>query len=177
MGLGELRLGVRQLFLGHRAVAHQRLAPGQVVAGTGDFGLGFGHIGVAQADLCPQRQVIGIQAAHLAHCLGQVGLGQLQRHFGVGRVELHQGLAGFDEVGVVGQDGGDRAADLRRDLDDVALHVGVVGGLLVATGVPGVAAIGQTDQDDQTDHGQGFLACAGCLCSGGVGGCAHGVCS
>ena len=53
--------------------------------------------------------------------------GLIQRHAGIGGIEHDQGLAGLDEVRVVGLDGDDGAAQLRRHLHDVRLHVGVVG--------------------------------------------------
>ncbi len=59
-------------------------------------------VGLAQRDLRGQRAVVGVQRAHLAHGLRERGFGLLERHLGIGRVELHQRLAGLHEVGVVG---------------------------------------------------------------------------
>ena len=154
-GVGQLRYRMVEFFFGHGTIADQRLAPIEVVVGSIDLALGATnvglsthHVGATQSDLCAQCAVVGIQGAHLAHGLGQVGLGLLQRHCGVCRVQLDQRLPGFDEVGVVGEDGHHRAANLGRDLDHVALHIGVVGGLEMAVHEVVIRCPTQARKDD-----------------------------
>ena len=73
---------------------------------------------------------------------------------------LHQRLAGLHEVGVVGVDRHHRAADLRRDLDHVALHVGVVGVLVVAGHQPFVGAPGRGRRRRRRRRGRAAPSCA-----------------
>lgn len=112
--------GVLELLAGHRAGGGHLLAAGEVVASPGQIGLALPDRGFEGAPG-------GVQRAHFAHGLGELGLGLLQRDLGVVGVEAHQRLSGLDELGVVGVDGDHGAGDLRGDLHDVARHVGVVG--------------------------------------------------
>ena len=131
-----------ELFLAHGAGGQKRAAAVHVLAGAGGIGLQAGQIGLALGHLGHQGRIVGVQRAHLAHGLGQLRLGLGQGDQGIGRVQLHQQLAGLDVVGVVGADADDRAADLRRDLHHVARHIGVVRGLVVAGHHPVPAAPG-----------------------------------
>ena len=144
LGIGQRGFGVVQLFFGHGAVADQRLTPLQIVLGAIDVALRPHDIGLAQRHLRTQRTVVDIQRAHLSHRLGQRRFGLIERHASVRRIELDQRLAGLHEIGVVGHDGHHRAADLRRDLNHVALHVGVVGVFIVAGDQPFIEPPGAT---------------------------------
>ena len=156
--VGQLGLGVAEFFFGDSAVAHQGLAAVQIVGGTGDLGLGLDHLGLTQINLRLKAAIVGVQGAHLAHGLREAGLRGIETDFGVSRVQFDQGLARFHEVIFIRQNGHDGAACLRRDLDDVALHIGVVGGLVVAGHQPFVGSPAQTDHNDQASNGdQGFF--------------------
>ncbi len=176
--IGQLRLCVFEFFLTDRAIADQRLAPVQVVGGAGDVGLRLGHVRLAQGDLRAQAAVVGVKRAHLPHCLGQVGTRLVQCHFGIGRVELDQHLTGFHKVGVVGQDRHHGAANLRGDLDHIALHIGVVSRLVVAGYQPFIGGPAETGDDDdagQRDERFFALGVAGSWRRGGACRSGHGA--
>jgi hypothetical protein len=160
-GLGDRDLGgdVVELFLADGTGGDQRRAPGNVFLGPRQVGLRPCQIGFAGRDLRPQRPVVDEQGARLTHRLGELGLRLLERDPRVGRVEADQHLAGLDEIGVIGGDGDDRTRDLRRELDDVALDVGVVGGLVVIEHQRPVGAVGDGgEQDHAGDAEQRLLA-------------------
>jgi len=79
-------------------------------------------------------------------------LSLIQRHLGVGAVEAHQGLSGLDELGVIGADRNYRPGDLRRDLDDVAAYVGVIGRLVIAQHLRPVEAVPERDGEHRRAH-------------------------
>ena len=133
---------VVELFLADGAGGDQRRTPRDVVLRPRDVALRARQVGLARRDLRLQRAVVDVQRARLAHRLRQLRFGLVERDPRVGRIELDQRLAGLDEVGVVGGDGDDRAGDLRRELHDVALHVGVVGALVVVEHQRPVGAVG-----------------------------------
>jgi hypothetical protein len=69
------------------------------------------------------------------------------------------GCPGLDEVGVVGIDRDHGARDLRRQLDDVALHVGVVRALVVGEDEPPVDAVGKAaEENGERDDAERELA-------------------
>lgn len=150
----------------------QLLAAADVALGAGQFGLGAQDVGVAQVDVGGQRVVLDIVGADLAHGLRQLGLGLLQGDLRVGRIEAHQRLAGRDGLGVIGLDGYHGAGHLRRDLHQVAVHVGVVGALEVGAEQGPPDAVGDRDEEENAgrDQQQAF--------AGGIGrgsGCVHDV--
>jgi hypothetical protein len=163
-------LGLRlvQLFLRDGAIACELLAPLQDVARARDVGARARGVGFAQAHLLLQRGVVNVDGAHLAHGLRERRLGLRERHARIGRVQPHERRAGLHIVGVVGKDGRHGAAGLRRDLDHVALYVGVVGVLVMAGNEPLVGAPGGA----RDEHHDG--KCEQGLAAGGVGG-ARGV--
>ncbi len=155
-GLGGLQgnLCLPQFLSAHRAGTRQLLAAAQRILRLGYIGLRDADIGLPHGNLGSQGAVVGKAHPHLTHRLRQQGLGLLQRHMGVGAIELHQRLAGLDQLGIVGVDGGHRAAHLRRDLHQIALHIGVIG-VGVAQGFPIViAAIDGADDDEKADGQQ-----------------------
>ena len=127
----QLGLGMAELLAADGAGGDQRPAPRQVVLRPRHVALQPRRVGLPQRHLRLQRGVGGEGGAHLAHRLRELRLGLVERHLRIGRVEPDQRLAGLHVIGVVGLDREHRAADLRRDLHQVALHIGVVG-LLVA---------------------------------------------
>ena len=153
-------LRVLELLGRDRALRTQLHAPLHVLLGALQVALRgglrrdrLGDVGLAQFHLCGERGVVGVELAHLAHRLRQACLGLAQRHLRVRRIELHERRARVHEVVVVGEDGHHRAAHLRRDLDHVALHVGVVGAFLVARDEHIVRAPrGQADERDERQH-------------------------
>ncbi len=70
---------------------------------------------------------LGKQLRHVTHRLGEIGLGLGEGHLRVARIELHQHLAAVHELRLVGFDRRHRAGHLRREPDQVAVDVGVVG--------------------------------------------------
>ena len=156
--IGELGLGVAEFLARHGAVAGQRLAPLQVVGSARNLALRPDDVGISQRDLRGKGAIIGVQRAHLAHGLRQRRLGLVKCDFCVERIELHQGLAGFYKIGVVGHDGHDSAADLGRDLNHVALHVGVIGRLVMAGNQIFIGAPTQpSDSDGRSQPGERLL--------------------
>jgi hypothetical protein len=149
-----------KLFLAHGAGGRERAAARHIVVGLGGIGLEAQQIGFALGHLGGQRGVVGIQGAGLARGLGQLRLGLGQLHQIVGRVQLHQQLAGPDIVGIVGADADHGAADLGRDLHHVAGHIGVVRGLVVAGHHPVPAAPGDGGHGDSGRHDGQALAAA-----------------
>ncbi|MCY1525965.1 hypothetical protein D9M68_609660 [compost metagenome] len=119
--------GVQDLFAADAAGLGQLLAAVDVALRAGQLGLRAQDVGVAQVDVGGQGIVLDIDGAHLTHRLRQLGLGLLQGHVGVGRIQAHQRLAGGDGFRIVGFDGDDGAGHLGRDLHEVAVHVGIVG--------------------------------------------------
>src|SRR5690606_26599595 len=71
-------------------------------------------------------------AAHLAHGGGEVGHGLVVGDLGVVRIQPDQHVARLDPVAVVDLDADHGAHGLRDHADDIALGVGVVGGLVPA---------------------------------------------
>jgi hypothetical protein len=155
----QLRRHVVVFLAADRAGGEQRLAPRHVALRLDHVALQPRHVGLAQRDLRLEGGVVGVQGAHLAHRLRELRLGLLERDLRVGGVEPHQHLAGLDEVGVVGVDREHRPAHLRRDLDQVALHIGVVGRLEVLADDEVIRAITDAGQHDQHgDRRQPLLA-------------------
>ena len=87
-------------------------------------------------DVRPAGVDRAVQTADLAHRAGEVCHCLLVGHARVVRVEPHEHLSGGDLHAVVRADAHDGTRRLRRDADDVALDVRVVGALR-ATGRPG----------------------------------------
>ena len=79
--------------------------------------------------------------------VGELGARLVDRHLVVARIELDEHRAGFDELVVVDGDARDGAADARRDLRDVRVHLRIVG-RLAAGGQPEPDA----DADDDDEH-------------------------
>ncbi len=158
---GELRRDVVELFLADRAGARPaaraaRRRPGRAATSL----CARADVGLAGGDLRLQRAVVDVHRAHLAHRLRELRLGLLERDLRVGRIELDQRLAGLDEVGVVGVDRDDGARDLRRHLDDVALHVGVVGALVVVEVERVVDAVGGAGEEHGERRRERARSCA-----------------
>jgi hypothetical protein len=156
LGGGELRRDVVELLAADGAALHQRRAPGDVVLRAQHLAARARRIGLARRDLRLQGAVVDEQRPHLAHRLGQLRLGLLEPDLRVGAVERDERLAGLHVVGVVGMDCDHGAGDLRRHLDDVALHVGVVGALVVVQHKQPVQAPGQPDDQN---HGADAEQC------------------
>ena len=107
------------------------------------------------------RELAGrrVKIADLPHRLRELAFGLVEGHPGIGRVELHQRRAGLHEVGVVGGDRDHRAGNLGSDLDDVAVHIGIVGGFGVAERDRPVGAIGDGARGERAgDREEQFLA-------------------
>ena len=109
-----------QGFLGDEVLAEEGLTPGifflrATLFGLGsfDFGAGAIQIGRALRHQCLRLAVVRVEAAHGAYRFGQIGLGELQLHFGIGGIESYQRLSLFDQIGVIGKHADDRAGDLR----------------------------------------------------------------
>ncbi len=141
--------GVRDFFLRHGARLRDGQAATQVV-------LGLRQVGLAQRDLRAVLVVVDEQAAHLAYRLREVGFRLLQRDLRIGRVEHDQRVAGLDRLRVVRLHGDHGAGDLRRDLHDVAVHVGIVGVFMEARDEEVVQAVcdgrDHDDRDEQRHH-------------------------
>ena len=101
-----------------QALATAELGAGAVQVGLGahDLGVGLGDVGGAHGDLAAQRLFVGEIAVHLAGGLIELGLGLVQRDLGVGGIDLHQHLALFDRLGVLGENLDDLAGHLRGDV-------------------------------------------------------------
>ncbi len=148
----QRRLGARervarmlQLFAGDRTGAREALAArrGPRVARATSA--------LRMLDRRPELRGRREQSAHLAHRLGELRVGLLERDSRIGRIELHQRLPRVDELRVVGGDADHGARDLRRDLHDVAAHVRIVGGLRVAQRDRPVAAVAEGDQRERAE--------------------------
>ena len=164
-------LGVQDLLAADAARLGQLLAASDVALGAGQFGLGALDVGLAQVDVSGQRVVLDVERADLAHGLRQLGLGLLQGDLRVGRVDAHQRLAGGDGLGVVGLDGHHGAGHLRRDLHQVAVHVGVVGAFEVGAEQGPPDAVGDRDEDENGgERGQGTAGACRWARAGLVGG-------
>jgi hypothetical protein len=167
-GQGALRgsqrgFGVVHLFAGHGTGGGERLAPCHVVVGARDLGLHARDLGFTQLDGGVERAVVGVQRTHLAHRLRQLRFGALEREPRIGRVEPHQRLADFHDVGVVDQHRQHGARDLRRDLHHRRLHVGVVGRLVVTQHQRPVRAVADGGREhDGTHRDQCGLALGRC---------------
>ncbi|MNO90314.1 hypothetical protein D3C76_818210 [compost metagenome] len=144
--------GVGQFLLGDRAIVGEILPALVVRLGLGQGDFLRRHVGLVAIHVAEQP-------AHLAHGAREVGFGLLQGDVGVARVELHQHLALVHQVAVIGADADHRAGDLRGDLHDVAVHVGVFGVFVPATEgeFPGRTG-GGADQHDDEQHQQPALA-------------------
>lgn len=136
--------GVGQFLLGNGAVVGEVLAPLVVGLGLGQRDLAGGDLGAIAVDVAEQP-------AHLAHGVGQVGLGALEGDVGVAGIEPDQFLALAHQVAVVGADADHGADDLRGDLYHVAVDVGVVG-VLVPAAVEELP--GHAGQGGENDHGE-----------------------
>lgn len=174
LGLGQAGLrglqrgfGVQDFLAADAAGLGQLLAAADVALGAGQLGLGAHDVGAAQVDVGGQRIVLHVIGADLAHGLGQLGLGLLQRHVGVGGIETHQRLAGAHGFGVVGLDGDDGAGHLRRDLHQIAVHVGVVGVFEMGAEQGPPDAVGDGDEHESAGREQ-QQAFAGGIGSGSV---------
>jgi hypothetical protein len=152
-----LRLG--QLVAGDCAGLGQPLATTEFGAGAVEVGLsahdlsvGLGDVGGAHGDLAAQRLLVGEIAIYLAGRLVEFGLGLVQRHLGVGRVDLHQLLALLDRLRIVGEHLDDLAGHLRGDIRRVGVDIGVVGGDVGAADSEPVDEIAEAKH--QHDDGQ-----------------------
>jgi hypothetical protein len=106
--------------------------------------LGLGDGGVLQFDLVGEIVQRGLRA-------GNAGL--RLRHLGlvVGRIDLHQELAGLDALEVVGVNLEHGAGDAAAQPGGLGADVGVVGGLLRPAADPAIPA--QRRQPDEGDRG------------------------
>ena len=122
-----------ELFLADRAGADQRLAPGHVVLGPRDLAARARQIGLAQLAICACSAPLLTNSVRTSRtvCASCASAWSSATCASAGS-SLTSSWPALHEVGVVGVDRDDGAADLRRQLDDVALHVGVVGRLVVA---------------------------------------------
>ena len=151
----ELGLHVLQLLLRDGAARDQRRAALVVVLSADQRGAGLDGVGLARHHVGRQRAVVGVHGPHFAHRLRELRFGLIERDPGVARIEHDEVLSLPDDIGVVGVDGDDRAGDLRRDLDDVAGDVGVVGRLEVAADEEVPDAVADAGEDDPArDHQQ-----------------------
>ena len=130
-----------QFLTGNRTTAGQAFATRQILLRGVEVGL---PNGLRRGQL--RRG--GEQAAHRAHGQRQVRLGLIECDLGIGRIQAHQGLSRGHVLGVIGIDADHGAGDLRCDLDDIAVHIGIVGGLAKAQhGLP-VDAVADGDDED-----------------------------
>jgi hypothetical protein len=105
-----------------------------------------------------------VEAAHLAHGVGEIGGRLFVGHARIVLVQLHQHLARDDLHAVVGADADDRARRLRRDRDDIALDVRIVGVFVPARDeqVP-QRPCDAGDHHDEREDQEGTLALAAVL--------------
>ena len=130
--VAHARLRVIHFLATDGAGGDESLPPREVVLGLGEIGARPRDFGLAQRDVRRSGRIRRVERAHFADRLRERRLRLRQRHFGIGAIERDQRSAGLDEVGIVGVDRHDGAGHLRRDLHEVALHVRVVGALVVA---------------------------------------------
>ncbi len=142
VGGRALRDRVIYFFAADGAGREQRFATGDVILRARKIAARTGKVRFPLRDLRPQRREVGIQSAHFAYGLRELRFGLFNGHARVGGIEFHERLAGGNKVGVVGVDRQHRAADLRRDLHNVGLHIRVVGAFVSAgeQQVPGAVA-------------------------------------
>src|SRR5699024_3424853 len=95
-----------------------------------------------------------VQLLHGAQRVRQLGLGLLQRIAGVGGVQSDQDVAGVDVVGIVDGNRRYRAADACRQLDAIAVHIGVAGGGPVACHAEVIDRPHCTDDDEDQQQQQ-----------------------
>ena len=158
-GRGQCALGGGQRLACVREFLGRDGAGGRQSLAAFVIGLGaFGH-GAARFEFGLQTADIGIESAHLAHGAREVGLGLLERDAGVARVEVGEDLPGLDKSVVVGMDRDHRAGGLRRNLDDVAVGVGVLGALAPARDEVVVSdRPGRGEREADAESGQPLLA-------------------
>ena len=134
---------VLQLLARDRARGLDRAAAGEILLGLGELRPPHRNAGV-------EAGAGGLEVAHAAHRLGELRFGLIERHLGIGLVELDQHLAGLDVIGVVRADGEHGSRDLRRHLHEVAADVRVVRRLVVAPDdQPPCAVTGAGQQKDE----------------------------
>src|SRR5690606_10377055 len=109
----------------------QRLPPLQVVLSLGQIDLRPFDIGLADGDVGLQRIVLHEDRARMTYGLSQRGLGLSQCDAGIAGVQLDQKLALVDGLRIVRSYANDGAGYLRGYLDQVAMHVGIIGGFVV----------------------------------------------
>ncbi len=148
LGILEGGFGVQDFLAADAARSRQGLAALQVALGALEIGFGTSNIGPAHLDIGGQAVILDIQGAYLTYRLGETGFGLGQRNIGVGRVQANQGLAGLDQVGVVGLDGDHSAGHLGSDLHQVAMDVGIIGALEVCAEQHPPEGIGQSQHQE-----------------------------
>ncbi|MNZ84137.1 hypothetical protein D3C78_1028830 [compost metagenome] len=86
------------------------------------------------ADLGFQLLDLIVLSARLTYRPREVRLGALELDFGIYRIQCYQRAMSGNIIRVVAIDDRHRATDLRGDLDDIALDVGIIGRLRAHTG-------------------------------------------
>jgi hypothetical protein len=158
--------GMRQLLARHRPP--QGAAAALIIlarAGKRDIGLGqLGAVGIG-AGKCP---------AHPAHSARQIGLGRLPVDLSDAGIHFDQDLTAFDSLRIVGvqrRHGGVLAAGHRHD---IARHIGIVRGFMVARPEQPVQA--PDHSGGQHDRAQDQESLAAAFGARGGGGClTHGL--
>ncbi len=146
---------VLQLFRGHRPGASKKLPASEILLRCGQIRVAHLHCRLQLRGSCKQ-------IAHLTNRLRQLRFRLIQRHLRVLLIQPHQGLAGFDELGIVGTDCDHGTRDLRSYLHDVATDVSVVCGLQVAQILGPVNAV-RRSQKRERSRCDGEQAQAACL--------------
>jgi len=139
---------------GYRAIIQQPLAPRQIrLSGAqGRFAL---------IDLRAQLRILRIQPAHLAHSPRQFRFGVAHGDPRVGRIQIHERSAGRHRLRVIDVHREDRARLLAADLHDIAIDVGIIGGLEVARMAEPVERVADKgEQDYQCEQRQAEPASA-----------------
>src|SRR5450830_1481631 len=126
-GTVQARQGVfKHLFGMANLFARNSTASGKLTASAYII-LGLVYVVLSLADFSLQLLHLVILGARLAYGAGKVGFSALELDFGVHSIERDQRRMGIDMVGVVTTDHRHGAADLRGHLNDVAVHIGIVG--------------------------------------------------
>ena len=143
-----------QFFTRHASGCRQLFAACEVAGGAVDFGLTHGD-GRLQLRRCREH------GPHITNRARKLCFGLLERDLRIGLVELHQRLALLDELRIVRADRNHDAGNLRCDLHNVAVDVGVVRRLQIAQRNSPVRAVADANGDKgKDDDGQPTLAIA-----------------
>ena len=180
-----------ELLLADHVLLDQRLVALQVRLGLGVVGLGLSHAGMRRGQLLLGLRHAGLRAAYIGvgraqvaagvdghdghvhvGCrgigpgAGQRGLGVLYRDLVIARVELGDRVARLHHLVLFHVDLDHLAVDARAHLDQVAVHLRVVG-ILAVGGAPPDA---EGDERHHHDGGHNRCPCGGtaaldlCLC-------------